>query len=347
VVDVAKVGRNEPCPCGSGKKYKKCCIPLGVEAAAGGAGPTGAVAGRHEGSTGRDLKPARDPLHDMKGLDIPSLPEGVRGMSTERIVQKLRELGVDFREEVFLKDVRQFRSAVELSEHWWDVHPVTAEDHEEDFIWSAAIVLWERLAPDVVNVEMLDDMMRKGYSLTEEGQFTEGCNLWLDLWEILKGWFTPDMRSIWDAERVFNGSDFLFNWCQELERRLGEAGSMDPSFHERRLAFCREFCRLFPETDESLLIRMRVAEARSLFALARADEGDSAFEALTQEYPHLAWPVIEWGDMYHRPRMNDVVRPDLERAKRIYRMGLGRDDDEAVNRRLAKLEGEMDGSHGG
>jgi hypothetical protein len=21
-----KAGRNEPCPCGSGKKYKKCCI---------------------------------------------------------------------------------------------------------------------------------------------------------------------------------------------------------------------------------------------------------------------------------------------------------------------------------
>ena len=23
-----KIGRNEPCPCGSGKKYKKCCIVL-------------------------------------------------------------------------------------------------------------------------------------------------------------------------------------------------------------------------------------------------------------------------------------------------------------------------------
>ncbi len=22
----AKVGRNDPCPCGSGKKYKNCCI---------------------------------------------------------------------------------------------------------------------------------------------------------------------------------------------------------------------------------------------------------------------------------------------------------------------------------
>lgn len=25
VVKEAKIGRNEPCPCGSGKKYKKCC----------------------------------------------------------------------------------------------------------------------------------------------------------------------------------------------------------------------------------------------------------------------------------------------------------------------------------
>ncbi len=21
------VGRNDPCPCGSGKKFKKCCLP--------------------------------------------------------------------------------------------------------------------------------------------------------------------------------------------------------------------------------------------------------------------------------------------------------------------------------
>jgi uncharacterized protein YecA (UPF0149 family) len=25
VVKGPKVGRNDPCPCGSGKKYKKCC----------------------------------------------------------------------------------------------------------------------------------------------------------------------------------------------------------------------------------------------------------------------------------------------------------------------------------
>lgn len=25
LMNTPKVGRNEPCPCGSGKKYKKCC----------------------------------------------------------------------------------------------------------------------------------------------------------------------------------------------------------------------------------------------------------------------------------------------------------------------------------
>jgi hypothetical protein len=37
----AKVGRNDPCPCGSGKKYKKCCSETGtlVVAGAGGLSP--------------------------------------------------------------------------------------------------------------------------------------------------------------------------------------------------------------------------------------------------------------------------------------------------------------------
>jgi tetratricopeptide (TPR) repeat protein len=29
---MAKIGRNDPCPCGSGKKYKRCCLAKGAEA---------------------------------------------------------------------------------------------------------------------------------------------------------------------------------------------------------------------------------------------------------------------------------------------------------------------------
>ena len=35
---MAKIGRNDPCPCGSGKKYKKCCM-ASDEAAARAARP--------------------------------------------------------------------------------------------------------------------------------------------------------------------------------------------------------------------------------------------------------------------------------------------------------------------
>ncbi|MFH1124866.1 MAG: SEC-C metal-binding domain-containing protein [Pseudomonadota bacterium] len=31
---MAKIKRNDPCPCGSGKKYKKCCLPLHEESSA-------------------------------------------------------------------------------------------------------------------------------------------------------------------------------------------------------------------------------------------------------------------------------------------------------------------------
>ena len=30
---MAKIGRNDPCPCGSGKKYKQCCLPKDQAAA--------------------------------------------------------------------------------------------------------------------------------------------------------------------------------------------------------------------------------------------------------------------------------------------------------------------------
>ena len=33
VRDAPKVGRNDPCPCGSGKKYKHCCMRLGRDVA--------------------------------------------------------------------------------------------------------------------------------------------------------------------------------------------------------------------------------------------------------------------------------------------------------------------------
>ena len=58
---MAKVGRNDPCPCGSGQKYKRCCLPREEAAAAERA------AGR-----AREVEPSTAPLEilsDDDGLD--------------------------------------------------------------------------------------------------------------------------------------------------------------------------------------------------------------------------------------------------------------------------------------
>ena len=54
-----KVGRNQPCPCGSGKKYKQCCLQTD-EAARGAAlppPPTGRAVRRADFATYDDIEP--------------------------------------------------------------------------------------------------------------------------------------------------------------------------------------------------------------------------------------------------------------------------------------------------
>ncbi|HLA78685.1 MAG TPA: SEC-C metal-binding domain-containing protein [Vicinamibacteria bacterium] len=48
---VTPVGRNEPCPCGSGRKYKRCCLEkdaahLSTERSAAQAAKSGYIGGR-------------------------------------------------------------------------------------------------------------------------------------------------------------------------------------------------------------------------------------------------------------------------------------------------------------
>jgi hypothetical protein len=76
-----KIGRNDPCPCGSGKKYKKCCLPKGItfreetEKEETAAIPKNSV---NSGVNLRGLYDDRKPynlLTDYPGLD-PAVKEG-------------------------------------------------------------------------------------------------------------------------------------------------------------------------------------------------------------------------------------------------------------------------------
>ena len=266
--------------------------------------------------------------------------EEVETLSTNAIIRKLRDFGVDFRRKQFLVDVKRFYSAEELADLWVSVFPISAVRFDRDFIWMAAMVLWRRLAPDVVNSEQLDEMMQRGYDFEDERRLEECCNLWLEVWEHLKKRFTSDMSSIEDAERVFSGTQSLYNWCQDLEMELWNAGLEDTLFFKKRLEFCREFYRIFPDTDSLVIENMKRGEANSYFFLSESEKGDDAFKKLIEEFPESAWGYIDWGDMYCLLERDDRVSTDYDKAERIYRLGLDNatSDRDVILDRLQDLE---------
>ena len=296
---MAKIGRNDPCPCGSGKKYKKCCL-----------GKAAVKPGAALGFDGRGRPRLVGWNQDRVDL-----------LSTDEIITKLREFGVDFKTEQFEKDVRSHVSVRDLVRHWEDVYPIDLDDFNIDFIFLACRALWERLAPDVISNDKIGDLIADGHSLLEKGHCGKACEKWLQAWEYLKPRLDDNLKSVGDADRFFPEINFISDWCQDLEMELGNAGSDDPSFYEKRIRYCEEFCDLFPESDDLILVNMRVAFAESLFFLGKSEEGEKAFQGAVEDFPESAWTYIGWGDMYWNP-FDKRSSKDLKKAEGIYRMGL-------------------------
>lgn len=292
---MSQTGQNEPCPCGSGKKCKSRCL-----------------------AKRETIAKIRDTHWSIKEI---------AEIATEDIIVCLRAFGVPVDVEMFRRDAPQFYSAYELAEHWWRTYPINARGFDEDFPWMACAVLWGRLLPDVMYTECLDAMMQEGYSCLERGDRQGACRWWLQVWEHLKARFTPAIRSVNDAEQVFGGSQSLFNWCQDLEMELRNAGLDAREFMEATQQYCTEFCALLPETERSILINMKQARAESYYCLGHPEEGDQAFQQLIDDYPGEAFIYLVWGGMYHwNPRNKWPV--DYEKAERIYQLALQNHVDE-------------------
>lgn len=318
------IGRNDSCPCGSGKKFKKCCIdnPL-------------------------NLFPRHVPERKQHWYrdEIEELP-------TAKIVEKLAMCGIPFSRDEFLIDVNNHHSSDDIYKEWKTRYTITATGFDEDFPWMAAEVLWRRLAPDKVSTMQLDDMVQDGYELTGGETTTKGCDLWLRVWDILKTRFTKDMRKIEDADKVIFQSQFLSNWLQDMELELVNAAIEDPKYHSLRIQFCREVIEYFPEGNagSDILPQMKRAIAESTFMSGKREEGERLFQDVIKEYPSDPWGYIVLGDMYHGAWVDpdgngdgdgeDGFKADNVKAEECYRKALGKEPevDKMIQDRLRDLK---------
>ena len=100
------------------------------------------------------------------------------------------------------------------------------------------------------------ELISKGYKLLHEDSgafdtsFPEICDYWLEAWEKVKALY-QDSDSISDI-KAFAGV-YLSNWCSNLEMYLYDAGRKDPSYFDKRIQYCREFCQAFPASEPQIM----------------------------------------------------------------------------------------------
>lgn len=356
-----KISRNDPCPCGSGKKYKHCCLKkkkgtISNESSQNAKRPfiSRLTIARFAEDAREDpelMKKYSDRSHESRpeldfGESLKRLwdRKKLRKMSTEEIIDKLRSMNVDFDKTRFKEQTRSYISASRLADDCYSARDFGVEKPDEDFVWLAIIELWKRLSPEQINIEMVDDSMQDGYKLIENGNCTEGVKEWVTAWDMIRAIVPTHIKSVWDADQFLPEplTQSIYNWSQDFEMQLHNAGIDDESYFTKRIEYCHEFRDIFPDTDESILHSTYRAEAESYLALGDVETAEKLFKELVEEFPDNIWGYVGWGDMYCFGRYSEKIPPDYDRAEEIYRMGLARCDTDTdidvIYRRLEDLE---------
>ncbi|MCI5191875.1 MAG: hypothetical protein D3915_01940 [Candidatus Electrothrix sp. AU1_5] len=186
-------------------------------------------------------------------------------------------------------------------------------------------------------IELLD----YGYWFLEKGKKKKAFDTWFQLWEGLKLDLRPECRDINSMSYMFDECDLelIYDWCQRFGMELGYAGRKDKNYYHKRISYCKEFCSIFPDSDEPIIYNMRRALAESQFAIGNIAIGQILFKDLAEQYPTNIWSYIGWGDMYMWPLCKNNS-PDIEKAEQIYRiaLGLGLNDESVLLERLEKCK---------
>ena len=296
-----KIGRNDPCPCGSGKKYKKCCVGKNVPTQ-----PASSIL-----PPGLDLHPYAiakiienpDPQiqaslsrRDRATLKQKWSPGRLAGLETDAIVTRLRELGIDGGRAAFMPLTEGHTAAWSLGERWLAGQQRPPDMQDEDFVCLAACELWKRYCPERPSAEMMDDWVSEGYDHLEANDNSKAADTWLLVWETVLPKLRPDMQTFRSVDPLFRISQFFGNWLQDFEMALDNAARVDRRYADIGMRVIREALGRFVGEDEYTILNYRCELGRFLFRAGRVEEGDAALQSVMRDYPHLAGGYVALAD---------------------------------------------------
>jgi tetratricopeptide (TPR) repeat protein len=250
------------------------------------------------------------------------LRSDAKRLTDGELLAKLRSFGIELDRASLERLSDQALSAEEIAQPLLDQRTFHGrhEQMESDWIWICLSALWQRWFPDKPSFEALDDKMQDGYDLRESGAVAV-CRVWLDAWSDVQSILDKaGMRSIQEFDERFGGSQSLFNWIQDLEDELWNAGLEDRQFLTARIALCEEGLRRFFRTDDDLMSEnRRRAMAESYYELGETDKAEALYRGWLHLDPRWGWGWIGWSDCY---RFTRTERRDWSRCEQILREGL-------------------------
>lgn len=238
------------------------------------------------------------------------------------LLAKLRSFGIELDRPSLERLCDQALSAEEIAQPLLDrrTYHSRREEMESDWIWVCLSALWQRWFSDKPSFESLDDKMQAGYELLASSGAAAACRVWLEAWsDVLRILDKAGMRSIQEFDDRFGGSQSLFNWIQDLEGELWNAGLKDRQFLNARIALCDEGLRRFRADDDLMTENRRRALAESYYELGETDKAEALYRGWLHLDPRWGWGWIGWSDCY---RFTRTEPRDWGHCEQILREGL-------------------------
>jgi tetratricopeptide (TPR) repeat protein len=245
------------------------------------------------------------------------LRANAKRLTDGELLAKLRSFGIEIDRAWLEQRCQRALSAEEIAGPLMDQSKSCGL--ESDWIWICVATLWRRWFPDQPSFEELDDKMQAGYELLKTNGAVAACRPWLEAWDDgLHLLDKADIESIEEFDEQFRGTQSLFNWIQDLESELWNAGLEDRQFLSARIALCEEGLRRFPSDDDLLIENRRRALAESYYELGDSGKAESLYREWLDADPCWGWGWIGWSDCY---RFTRTERKDLQRTEQILREG--------------------------
>ena len=240
------------------------------------------------------------------------------GLSDEQLLAKLRGLGLGLDRAGLERLCEGALSAEAVASALIDGCGFGngSERMEGDWIWICLVTLWQRWWPERVCLELLDDKVQLGYRALESDR---AAATWLVAWSgVLRLCDAAGVGSIGEFDDRFPMTQSLYNWSQDLEDALGNAGLDDPEMLRARIAVCEESLRRFANEDQLMTENRRRALAESYFGIGQRGQAEQLFESWLAADPAWGFGWIGWASCY-QPGSG---RPaDYGRAEELLRRG--------------------------